>query len=393
MVNTVINLSDPELWSRSDLAELIDGARSAGPVQRTEATDDGPVWSVISYDIAAQVLKNPAVFSSEQGSLLGTGEGLTPAGAGKMMALCDPPRHRELRTPAMAAFSPGSARVAAPGINERARTLFDQALACSEVDLVDVVSALPLAVMCDLLDVPEGDREMVVRVCDQAFLGRTAEERRAGHQQLIPYLLYQVMQRRLDPGDDLISTMATHQVGGRLLPVEDIVLNLDNIVVGGVQTVRHTASMCLLTLARRPDLWRLLQDESVDMGGAVDELLRWTSVGLHTLRTATQDVELGGQQIRRGDRVVVWTWPANHDPAAFSQPHEIILDRSPNRHLALGLGAHYCIGAPLAKVELGALFSTAVERIAEIKLLGEPVYNRSLINFGLESFPVSLVAR
>jgi cytochrome P450 len=309
------------------------------------------------------------------------------------MALCDPPRHRELRAPATAAFSPGRSRAAAPGILEMARGLFDRALTEARVDLVDVVSALPLAVMCDLLDVPEADRDMVVRVCDQAFLGDTAEQRRAGHQQLIPYLLHQVMRRRLDPGDDLISTMATHRIGGRLLPIEDVVLNLDNIVVGGVQTVRHASAMGLLTLAQRPDLWRLVQSGSVDMDSVVDELLRWTSVGLHTLRTATEDVELGGRTIRRGERVVVWTWPANHDPEAFTRPHEIIFDRSPNRHLALGLGAHYCIGAPLAKAELGAVFSAAVERLASIEPIGAPQYNRSLINFGLERLPALLTAR
>ncbi len=393
MLNAVTDLSDPALWARPDLPEIIDDLRGEGPVQLTATAEDGPVWSVISYREAVQVLRSPVVFSSEQGSLLGSGEGLTPAGVGKMMALCDPPRHRELRAPATAAFSPGRSRAAAPGILEMARGLFDRALTEARVDLVDVVSALPLAVMCDLLDVPEADRDMVVRVCDQAFLGDTAEQRRAGHQQLIPYLLHQVMRRRLDPGDDLISTMATHRIGGRLLPIEDVVLNLDNIVVGGVQTVRHASAMGLLTLAQRPDLWRLVQSGSVDMDSVVDELLRWTSVGLHTLRTATEDVELGGRTIRRGERVVVWTWPANHDPEAFTQPHEIVFDRSPNRHLALGLGAHYCIGAPLAKAELGAVFSAAVERLASIEPIGAPQYNRSLINFGLERLPALLTAR
>lgn len=310
-----------------------------------------------------------------------------------MMALTDPPRHRELRAPATPFFSPSGARRASMSIAELASEIFDKALELGEVDLVDAVSALPLAVMCDLLEIPGEDRDMVVRVCDDAFLGRTPEERRSGHQRLIPYLLQQVMLRRLDPGEDLISKMAAHKVGGRPLPIEDVVLNLDNIVVGGVQTVRHTAAMGLLTLAQRPELWRQLQSGEKEMDAALDELLRWTSVGLHTLRTATREVELGGHRIRRGDRVVVWTWAANHDAAAFDRPHDIVLDRSPNKHLALGLGAHYCIGAPLAKAELGALFSTAVERVAEIRPTGPPQYNSSIINFGLDHFPVQLVPR
>lgn len=393
MVNTTIDLTDPGLWARPDVPAVIEELRREAPVHRTETADDGPVWSVLTYELAAEVLKNAAVFSSEGGSLLGSGEGKTPVGSGRMMALTDPPRHRELRAPATPFFSNSGVRGAAVSIGALAGELFDKAVAQGEADLVDVVSALPLAVMCDLLDVPTEDREMVVRVCDVAFLGNTPEERRAGHQQLIPYLLQQVMRRRSDPRDDLISKMATHRVAGRLLPIEDVVLNLDNIVVGGVQTVRHTAAMGLLTLVRHPQLWDRLRRGEAQMDSAVDELLRWTSVGLHTLRTATRDTELNGCRIKRGDRVAVWVWSANRDPAAFDRPEEILLDRSPNRHLALGLGAHYCIGAPLAKAELGALFSAALERVAEIVPDGPVRYNRSVINFGLDHFPVRLIAR
>ena len=394
MLSTALDLSDPSLWSRPDLPAVIDELRAGGPVQRTETADDGPIWSVLSYELAAEVLKNAGVYSSEGGSLLGSSEGgREPAGSGRMMALTDPPRHRHLRAPATPFFSPNGARRASRSIAELTADIFDRALELGEVDLVDAVSALPLAVMCDLLEIPGEDRDMVVRVCDDAFLGRTPEERRSGHQRLIPYLVQQVMLRRLDPGEDLISKMATHKVGGRPMPIEDVVLNLDNIVVGGVQTVRHTAAMGLLTIVQRPELWQQLQSGEMEMDAALDELLRWTSVGLHTLRTATRDVELGGRQIRRGDRVVVWTWAANHDAEAFDRPHDIILDRSPNKHLALGLGTHYCVGAPLAKAELGALFSTAVERVAEIRPTGPPQYNRSIINFGLDHFPVQLIPR
>ncbi|TBO61209.1 cytochrome P450 [Streptomyces kasugaensis] len=385
------DLTDPGLWSRPDLPAVIDALRAKSPVQRTETADDGPVWSVLSYELAAEVLRNTAVYSSEGGSLLGSGEGRTPVGSGRMMALTDPPRHRDLRAPATPFFSSGGVRNASRSIAELADSLVAEAVARGEVDLVDTVAALPLAVMCDLLEIPDEDRDMVVRVCDDAFLCRTPEERRAGHQRLLPYLFQQVLLRRADPGDDLISKVATYRVQGRPMPVEDVVLNLDNIVVGGVQTVRHTAAMGLLALVQHPELWRQLREGEAEIGAALDELLRWTSVGLHTLRTASRDTELGGQLIRRGERVVVWTWAANHDAAAFDRPHDIILDRSPNKHLALGLGAHYCIGAPLAKAELEGLFSAMLRRVTEIRPTGPLRHNGSIINFGLDHFPVRLV--
>ncbi|SEN89968.1 cytochrome P450 [Actinacidiphila rubida] len=391
MLTTAIDLSDPGLWSRADLPEIIDALRAEAPVHRTDTADDGPVWSVLSYDLAAAVLRDTATYSSEGGSLLGSGE--HPAGAGRMMALADPPRHRQLRAPANPFFAAGKVRHAAANIAELAAGIVERAVELGTVDLVDAVSALPLSVMCDLLAVPDEDRAMVVQVCDEAFLGDRPEERRAGHQRLIPYLLNQVMLRRREPGDDLISRMAVHRVNGRLMPVEDVVLNLDNIVVGGVQTVRHTAAIGLHTLARRPDLWRALQTGEARLDPALDELLRWTSVGLHTLRTASRDTELGGHHISRGDKVVVWTWAANHDGSAFDRPHEILLDRSPNRHLALGLGAHYCVGAPLARAELVGLFSALLEKVSVIELDGPAEYNRSIINFGLHRFPARLVPR
>ncbi|MFD7579315.1 cytochrome P450 [Kitasatospora sp. NPDC059817] len=393
LTTTPVDLTDPDLWARPDTPALVAELRREASVHRTDTVDDGPIWSVLSYRHSAEVLRNATLYSSEQGSLLGAGEGNVPVGSGRMMALTDPPRHRELRAPANPFFAPGPVRGASRGITELAASIVDQAVELGEVDLVDAVSALPLSVMCDLLDVPEKDREMVERVCDVAFLGRTPEERRAGHQQLIPYLLHQVMLRRTDPRDDLISKMATYRVGGKLLPIEDVVLNLDNIVVGGVQTVRHTAAMGLHTLVQHPELWRQLQRGEVGMDSALDELLRWTSVGLHTLRTASRDTELDGRTIRRGDRVAVWVWSANRDPEAFDRPEEILLDRAPNKHLALGLGAHYCIGAPLAKAELGALFTAMLERVAEIEPTGPVVHNRSIINFGLDHFPVRLTPR
>ncbi|MET9951139.1 hypothetical protein ABZ135_06240, partial [Streptomyces sp. NPDC006339] len=173
---TAVDLTDPDLWARPDTPALVDALRAEAPVHLTDTVDDGPVWSVLTYRESAEVLRNAAAFSSESGSLLGAGPGNVPVGSGRMMALTDPPRHRELRAPANPFFSKGGVRGAARSITERAGELFDRAVEQGEADLVDVVSALPLAVMCDLLDVPEKDRDMVVRVCDVAFLGRTPED-------------------------------------------------------------------------------------------------------------------------------------------------------------------------------------------------------------------------
>jgi cytochrome P450 len=390
---TTIDLSDASLWARPDLAGLIGELREQAPVQRTATAQDGPVWSVLSYELACAVLNDTATYSSAGGSLLGSGAGQVPAGAGRMMALTDPPRHRELRAPVLPYFSARGVRNSASRISDLAASVIADAVVLGQVDLVNVVSAIPLVVMCELLDIPGDDREMVVKVCDEAFLGQNPDARRTAHRTLIPYLFQLAARRRADPGDDLTSALARYLINGRLLPIEDVVLNLDNVIVGGVQTVRHTAATSIWALVQHPECWRQLQAGEVSLASATDELLRWTSVGLHVLRTATRRVELGGQLIEPGEKVAVWTWAANHDPAMFDRPEAIVLDRSPNRHLALGVGPHYCVGGPLAKAELGAIYGAVLDQIAAIEPTGDPVRNQSIINFGFDHVPVRLHPR
>jgi cytochrome P450 len=391
MTTLTVDLTDPLLWARDDVGAVVAEHRDRAPLQLGDTAENGPVWSVLGYDLASEVLTDPGTFNSAGGSLLlGTGG---PAGAGRMMALSDGVRHRELRAPVLPYFSPRGARDRAGRIEEVVTAVISDAVDKGEVDLVDVLGVVPLVVMCDLFGIPAEDRDLVVSMCDEAFLATTPQARRAGHQKIVPYLFEQAMHRRMAPADDLISTMATHRINGKLLPIEDVVANLDNIVVGGVQTVRHTASMSIWTLLRHPDAWQRLAAGEADLGTAIDELLRYTSVGLHVLRTATRQTELAGQVIEAGAKVAVWVWSANHDPTAFDQPDELRLDRSPNRHLALGVGPHYCVGAPLAKAQLATIHRVLFERVAAIEPTAEPVFNRSIINFGFDHLPVRLLAR
>ncbi|HZD74125.1 MAG TPA: cytochrome P450 [Actinomycetota bacterium] len=391
----VVDLTDPWFWTRDDAHETVARLRRAAPVHWQE-TAEGPLWSVLSYPAATAVLGDPDVFSSKRGSLLGTAPAATgaPAGAEKMMALCDPPRHRTLRDPVTALFSARHVSTLAARVHDLTVSVVERALDRRDVDFVrDVGAIVPMTMMCELMGVPERDREMVVGLCDEAFLGRTREARRAGHQRLLPYLFELAVERRKSPGEDVVSVLAGRDVEDGRLPLEEVVLNCDNIIVGGVQTVRHTAAMGMLALAEHPGAWTAFQSGAVDPATAVEELLRWTSVGLHVLRVAKRDTGLDGQRILAGDRVVVWTPAANRDEEIFPSPGRLDLSRHPNRHIAFGWGPHYCIGATLARLELVSLFSELARRVEVVEPLGPPTPNLSIINFGLESFPVHLRPR
>lgn len=388
------DLSDTAFWQGPDVAARVEALRASAPVCRTVVPGDGPVWSVLSYDLAMQVLGDGATYSSTGGSLLGSStDGAPPVGADRMIAMCDAPIHREIRKPITPFFNTRSTTAYAPRLRGLAEDAVLGGLGRDSVDFVDLIAPVPLTVMCDLLGIPAADREHVVALCDTAFLGTTPRERQSGHQVLIRYLFGHAVKHRSDPDGGLAAALAGHRVNGAPMGLEDVVLNLDNVLVGGVQTVRHTAAMGMLALLRHPEQFAALWDERVAMGDAVDELLRWTSSGLHVLRTAARDTTLGGVRIRAGEKVVVWTWAANHDPGHFDAPEELRLDRSPNRHLGLGYGPHYCAGAALAKAELAAIFTALRERVRAVEPAGLPRHNTSVINFGLDELPVRLIAR
>ncbi|AEW99761.1 cytochrome P450 [Streptantibioticus cattleyicolor] len=393
-VTTFPDLTDPAFWARDDSHAVLRELRRRSPLWRLESEAEGPLWCVLSHALANEVLGDAARFSSERGSLLGTGRDRAPAGAGKMMALTDPPRHRDLRGLVLPFFSKRKAAELGARVADLTRQVVRDALGTARTDFVrDISTTVPLTVMCDLLGVPDEDRDHVVAMCDRAFLGDTPEERSEAHQQLLPYLFALGLRRRTDPRDDIISQLVTHEVDGRRLPLDEALLNCDNILVGGVQTVRHTSTMAMLALTRHPHAWQAMRADGYDPETGVEELLRWTSVGLHVLRTARHDTELAGHHIRAGDRVVVWTPAANRDEAEFHHPDDLLLDRTPNRHLAFGWGPHYCIGAPLARVELASLFAALTEAAEHVEVLEPPVPNRSIINFGLDALVVRLHPR
>jgi cytochrome P450 len=246
-----------------------------------------------------------------------------------------------------------------------------------------------MEVMCDLMGVPSPDRDHVVAMCDSAFLGHTREERSEGHLRLMGYLFELALDRRQAPRPDVVSALATHRIDGELLPLEDVVLNCDNVLVGGVQTVRHAASMGLLTLVEHPEAWQALR-EGADVDLAVEELLRWTAVGSHTVRTTKQAATVAGTEIPAGQRLVVWLTAANRDEAVFAKADDLHLSRPNNRHLAFGAGLHYCIGAHLARLELRMLLSELVRKVETVEQTGTAVPNHSIIDLGLESLPLRL---
>ena len=278
-------------------------------------------------------------------------------------------------------------------MRETARSLVAAAVEQGTSEFVETVAArLPLSVICDLMGVPREDWELMYSLTSTAFGTADAAEQSVAHQEILFYYVDLAEQRRRDPRDDLVSTLVTGDVDGVSLTNEEILLNCDNLMVAGTETVRYATAGGMLAFIEHPDQWKRLETERGLLETAVEEILRWSSPPLHILRTATSHVEIGGQAILPGQAVTVWTPSVNRDEEAFDAPDDFDVGREGNRHLTLGAGEHFCLGAALARLELRVLFEELLDQVLQVELAGPVQRVRSLITFGVERMPVALTA-
>jgi cholest-4-en-3-one 26-monooxygenase len=212
--------------------------------------------------------------------------------------------------------------------------------------------------------------------------------------ELFGYWAELIQHRIEEPGDDLLSQFLSGDVQGERLPWQQVVAEAGLLLAGGLDTTRAAASAGgMLPLLERPDQLRDLQADPSLLTTAVEEFVRWASPITSEARTVTRDVELGGQQLRDGDRVVMWSPSCNRDDAHFEDPFRFDIRRQPNRHLAFAYGEHYCLGVHLARLTLKVEFQELLRRFRSFELAGEPRRVRSNFVGGLKHLPVVLTPR
>jgi cytochrome P450 len=250
-----------------------------------------------------------------------------------------------------------------------------------------------VAIICELLGVPAADQDWMYHLTSTAFGGGdpgstddvSRSERAQAYGDIFDYYQDLAAQRRKTPGPDLVSTLVHGEVDGIPLGTEDVLLNCTNLIIGGNETTRHAAAGGLLALAE-PEAWQAVRD----IDSLVEEVLRWTTPGMHVLRTATRDTEIAGQPIGAGESIVVWNASANRDEEIFEHPQRFDPARAPNRHIAFGQGGHHCLGAALARIELAALFEALTTRVRQVEVIGPVRRVRSCVLRGIRQLPVRL---
>ena len=403
-----IDLVNPDNYVEGVPFEWFDRLRHEAPVTwHPEPAPNHGFWAVTRYDDLTQIHMDWETFSSETGAV--ALEELDPEQlqVRKTMLETDPPRHTELRKICSKKFSGRGVAVYEDFIRDVARSVLDQALAHEELDFVSEISReLPIRFLCTIFTVPQDDAPRLIAWGDQMIANQdpdlsgavvdkvdTEEYRNLQFRSPAALEVFEYARRQRDdrleqPTDDVISALTIAEREG-VLTERELLNYFAVLMIAGNETTRHTITSGMLALIQNPDQLQLLKDDPSLIPAATEELLRWASPVMHFRRTATRDIELRGQPIKEGDKVVTWYISANRDEEVFPDPYRFDVTRKPNDHVTFGPGGpHFCLGAHLARLETKILFQEMIPRLDTIELAGPIERIRSNFVNGIKRMPV-----
>jgi cytochrome P450 len=409
------DIFDPRVFARGIPHAAFGQLRDSDPVSWQEESavlgwPAGPgYWAVTRYADVRHVLRTPGVFSSWLGATqIRDPEPEDLDFIRRMILNMDPPEHNRLRKIVTAAFTRRRLERLTGEMTARARVLLAPAAARGGCDLpAEVTDEFPLANLADLLGVPVADRPLLLRWTNRVIgyqdpehaevvrdaSGRPVNPRSpAALADMFDYARGLAADKRQHPADDLMTALATASVDGRSLDDAELAMFFFLLVIAGNDTVRSALPGGVLAFAQHRDAYQRLRAEPRLLPGAIEEVLRWHPPVLSFRRTASQDTELSGQPIHRGDKVVVYHVSAHYDERAFPDPHTFDITRDPNDHLAFGQGPHLCLGAHFARLQLRCFFTELLAIAPRIDLDGEPVRLTSNFINGITHLPVRWTA-
>ena len=399
-----IDVSRPSLFQQDTIGLFFDRLRKEEPVHYCRESHVGPFWSITKFDDIMAVDTNHKVFSSEAklGGIaiqdMHSAEGALEL---EMFIAMDPPKHDQQRKAVTPAVAPSNLLLLEPTIRERACQILDDLPIGEEFDWVDKVSIeLTTMTLATLFDFPWEERRKLTRWSDvttaapETGIVASYEARR---EELIECAMYfkGLWDQRVNepPRNDLISIMA-HSPATKDMPFLEFLGNLLLLIVGGNDTTRNSISGGVLALNQNPDEYRKLNDDRSLIASMVPEIIRWQTPLTHMRRTALQDWEIGGKQIKKGDKVVMWYLSGNRDETVIDQADRFIIDRkNPRHHLSFGYGIHRCMGNRLAELQLRIIWEEIHKRFAKVEVTGEPERLYSTLVRGITKLPVRLHAR
>ncbi len=395
-----LDVSRAELFAEHQWQEPFRWLRENAPVHYVADSKHGPYWSVSTYQQIVDVEAQPEIFSSSHR------HGVTsitiaerPPGKGfPNFIRMDAPEHSDQRKVVSPAFSPSEMTRLSTDIRTRAGDLLDALPKCAAFDWVEHVSVeLTTQMLAVLFDFPWEDRHKLPFWSDVAgnieeFNDPAAQVERLRHLGEMGVYFKRLWDERVsgDPAPDLLTRMIRSDITGNM-SMDEFIGALTLLVIGGNDTTRNTMSALVYALDKFPDQRAALEADPALTDNAVSELIRWQTPLAHMRRNAVRDVELEGQTIRKGDKVVLWYISANRDESVFADAERFDVRReNARRHLAFGYGVHRCVGARLAELQVRILIDEMAKRHLRAHVEGEPVRVAQSFVHGYEAMPVTL---
>ncbi len=406
-----IDLTDLDLFANGFPHQLFTFLRKVAPVWFHPPTAHTPggegFWVLSAYADIQDAAADTVAFSSVSGGARDGGGTLIedlPLGfaAGVLLNMTDDPHHKHVRKLVTAHVSPRALAAMENELRQRTAAILDTVAERGHCDFLTAVAAeLPLQTAARLLGVPQEDRRQLFQWStatldyDDRDLGMHSAKAMAASAAMFEYAGRLIAEKRRQPADDMLSAVTHGMVegrDGRLEPLTDLELQMffSLLVHAASETTRNSIAVGLAALIEHPAAWRAVQTDRALLPTAVEEMLRWASSTPYNRRTATRDVVRGGQTIRAGDKISLWWASANRDDAVFAYPFRFDIRRQPNPHLAFGNGAHFCLGANLARIEMRLVFDALLDRFDEIALAGPIEWTRSNKHTGVRHMLVAL---
>lgn len=351
-------------------------------------------WAVFDYDNVKTVFSDHTRFSSQISHLFSDPE------KGVSLVFSDPPKHTMLRALVSKAFTAAAIAKMEPRITALTHELLDKVAAAGKLDIVnDLSTPLPVIVIAEMLGAPSADREKFkawsnaqAELFNAVVSGNVPDHLLQADLAFESYIKDLADQRRAAPQEDLVSALVAAEVEGEKLSEGDLIQFVKLLLVAGNETTTTLIGNAVLTLLEHPDQLALLRANPALIPSAIEEVLRFRSPVQGQFRLATQDLELGGQAIKAGDKVAAFLGSANRDENKFVNPETFDITRDPNHHVSFGHGIHFCLGAPLARLETRVVLTALLERFATWKRAdNEPLQLvPSLVMWGLTTLPIEV---
>ncbi|MFE9322143.1 cytochrome P450 [Nocardia sp. NPDC052278] len=384
------DFTDPDLWAkRRPTAEFAELRRTA-PVwwcaqpDRSSGFDDGGYWAVTKLEHIKEISKHPEIFSSTANSAIIRYQSSITREQIDMQRLIllnmDPPAHTKNRRIVSKGFTPRAVEGLRAALTERAARIVHEAKKSGSGDFVEQVACeLPLQAIAELLGVPQQDRKKLFHWSNQMIGADDPEyatDAPTAQLELTGYAWTMAEQRRACPADDIVTQLVNADIDGEHLGSDEFAFFMILLSVAGNETTRNSITHGMKAFVDNPDQWQLYKEQRPRT--APDEIVRWATPVSVFQRTATRDVELGGQLIRKGQRVGLFYSSANFDEDAFEDPFRFDILRDPNPHVGFGgAGTHYCLGANLARLEIDLMFNAIADTMPELSQIAEPEHLRS----------------